>query len=126
MDAKAERFNLIEPPLLPERPVSPNRFLILAMAVVLALVAAIATVAVREMLDSSVRGPADFDRLLGMIPLGIIPAIDTDEDRRQRGRRRIRFVTATAVVVVTAAVLVHMFVRPLDVLWLSALRRLGV
>jgi succinoglycan biosynthesis transport protein ExoP len=126
MDAKSEHFSLIEPPLLPQRPISPNRFLILAAAFVLALVGAASGVALRELFDNSVKGPTDFERLLGVAPLGVIPAIFTTEDLRLRGRRRVQVVAATAVAVLVAIVLAHVFIAPLDALWFGALRRFGV
>jgi uncharacterized protein involved in exopolysaccharide biosynthesis len=126
MDSKGERFTLIEPPLQPERPVSPNRGLIFFAAMVLALVMAGVAIAAREIVDSSVKGPSEFQRRFGITPLGIIPAILTAEDLRTKGRKRVRAVAVTATAVLAAVVLAHFFVAPLDALWFGALRRLGV
>ena len=126
MDAKAERFNLIEPPLVPETPVAPNRALIFFAAVVLALVVAGAVVVLRELVDSTVKGPAEFQRRFGMAPLGVIPAILTSEDLRSRFRRRVQAVAVTAAAMVVAVLVAHFFVAPLDALLAGALRRLGV
>ena len=126
MDSKAERFTLIEPPLLPERPESPNRWLIVFLSAVLALAAGVLTVALRESADGSVRDPDEFKRLFGLAPLGVIPAIVTDDDRRALWRRRWQLATATGVVIVAAAALGHLYVVPLDALWFAALRRFGV
>ena len=126
MDAKAEHFSLIEAPLVPERPISPNRWLIVALAALLALLGAGAGVAVREVFDSSVKGPADFQRLFGIAPLGIIPAILTADDQRVRGRRQVQVAAATAVALVAVIVFAHFFIAPLDALWFGALRRFGI
>ena len=125
MDAKAERFNLIEPPLLPERPVSPNRWLILLLSAVLSVLAAVSGGALREGIDGSIRGALDFERLLGVSPLGVIPSILTADDRRRDGRRRARAVAAVAVVALVAVALTHVFIAPLDAIWFGALRRFG-
>ena len=53
---KGERFTMIEPPLPPEKPISPNRFLILALGVVLSLAAGLGAAVLRDSLDASVRG----------------------------------------------------------------------
>ena len=125
MDSKAERFQLIEPPLVPQQPVSPNRGVILLLSAVLAVAASIAAMALREATDSSVR---DFKELraLGLVPLGIIPAILTQDDRRTIKRRRFGYAVASLATVVVAVVLAHFFVAPLDLLWFAAMRRLGV
>ncbi len=125
MDSKAERFNLIEPPLLPERPVSPNRWLILLLSLVLAIVAAVSGVALREAVDGSIRGAVDFERLLGISPLGVIPAILTAADRRRDGRRRVQAIAAVAVTALVVVALAHTFIAPLDAIWFGALRRFG-
>jgi polysaccharide biosynthesis transport protein len=126
MDSKAERFTLIEPPLLPERPVSPNRWLIVFLSVVLAIAASGFAVALRESLDDSVRGPGEFQRKFGLTPLGVIPAILTAEDMSLRRRRRVQTAAATAVTFLVVVVLAHLLVAPLDALWFAALRRFGV
>jgi uncharacterized protein involved in exopolysaccharide biosynthesis len=126
MDSKGERFTPIEPPLVPERPVAPNRWLILGLAVVLALGGAVGVIALKEALDGSVRGTSELEHLVGAAPLGIIPMIVTTDEKRAKGRRRIGFAAATTAAVVTAVVLAHFFLAPLDVLWFMALRRFGV
>lgn len=125
MDSKGERFNLIEPPLLPERPVSPNRTLIVLAATVLALLAAGVSVVAREAVDTSVKGPSEFQRRFGLAPLGVIPVILTVDDLRLRNRRRMQAVAVMATAVLAVIVLAHFFVAPLDVLVDGALRRLG-
>jgi uncharacterized protein involved in exopolysaccharide biosynthesis len=126
MGDKAERFSLIEPPLVPGRPLSPNRSLIFLAAVVLALAAAGAIVVVRELADSSVKGPSEFERRFGITPLGIIPAILTAADVRLHGRRRAQAVVAAVAIALVEVALAHFFVAPIDALFAGALRRLGV
>ena len=126
MDAKGERFTPIEPPLVPERPVAPNRWLILGLALVLAFGSGVGVIALKEALDGSVRGPNELEHLVGVAPLGIIPLIFTADDKRTKGKQRMRFAAATTAAFVTLVTLAHFFVAPLDVLWFAALRRFGV
>jgi len=126
MDSKGEHFTLIEPPLVPERPVAPNRWLIVALSVVLGLGASVGLIALREALDGSVRGARELEHLVGASPLGIIPLILTADERRAKGRQRVQLAAATTVAFVALVVLAHLFVAPLDVLWFAALRRFGV
>lgn len=125
-ERKGERFTLIEPPFTPEEPASPNRPLILIFGVMFALAAGFGTVALLESTDASVRGRQDLRVLLASPPLATIPHMLTTLDRvRTRRWRRNTLVGGVASLVV-ALVLVHLFYRPLDVLWVVALRRAGI
>jgi protein tyrosine kinase modulator len=126
MDDKGERFQLIDPPLLPQQPIAPNRPVIMLLGVLLALAAAFGTLAVRESMDRSVRGVADLGHLLRTAPLGVIPVIVTTDDKRTLRRRRLGYAVATVGVFCLAVVLISLFVAPIDVLWFAALRRFGV
>jgi succinoglycan biosynthesis transport protein ExoP len=75
-ERKGERFVLIEPPLEPQKPVSPNRWLILALGAVLALGAAIGLMQLLETLDTRIRGREDIIALLTVPPLAVIPWIE--------------------------------------------------
>jgi uncharacterized protein involved in exopolysaccharide biosynthesis len=125
-DRKGERFTLIEPPLPPEKPTSPNRALILVLGALLAVGAGFATVAVLENLDTTIRGRKDLTELLDTPPLAVIPRIQTLAQKVQ-GRARWRTAMFGAVGgFVTLVLALHFLYRPLDVLWFTVLRRLGV
>jgi uncharacterized protein involved in exopolysaccharide biosynthesis len=123
---KGERFTLIEPPFPPEEPTSPNRQLILIFGVVAALGAGAGTAVLLETFDGSVRSRNDLEQLLATPPLALIPVLQTREDRVARRRRRNAALGGALGAVLVGIVLVHLLYRPLDVLWLAALRRLGV
>jgi uncharacterized protein involved in exopolysaccharide biosynthesis len=125
-DRKGERFTLIEPPLPPEEPVSPNRPLILILGLILSLAVGAGVAAVLESTDPTVRGRRDVIDLLEAPPLAIVPRIITREDVRAATRRKWWAVLATVAGGATAVVLTHFYYRPLDVLWFTALRHLGM
>jgi succinoglycan biosynthesis transport protein ExoP len=123
---KGERFTMIEPPLPPEKPISPNRMLILAMGFVLSLGAGAGAAILRNNLDASVRGVQDVRALLSVPPLAAIPVIVTRAESKKH-RRIVRYSWLSACVSLTTLVtLMHFFVRPLDVVWISLLRRFGM
>jgi uncharacterized protein involved in exopolysaccharide biosynthesis len=123
---KGERFTMIEPPLPPEKPISPNRLLILAMGLVLSVAAGVGAAMLRESLDVSVRGVQDIRTLLTVPPLAAVPVILTQAEQR-RHRRVVRYSwQGTIASVLALAAMVHFLVRPLDVVWISLLRRFGV
>jgi succinoglycan biosynthesis transport protein ExoP len=125
-ERKGERFTMIEPPLPPEKPISPNRILILLMGLVLSLGAGFGAVVLKDSLDPSVRGVNDVRRLLSVPPLAAIPNIVTEAEAR-RQRRVARYSWQGAVVaLVGVGISVHFLVRPLDIVWLSLLHRFGM
>jgi uncharacterized protein involved in exopolysaccharide biosynthesis len=125
-ERKGEKFTMIEPPQPPEKPIKPNRIMILSLGLLASLVLGVGAVVLLDALDASIRGPTDIRLLLQVPALASIPVIVT---RRDRARRRLQTwltwggsVTATAIAVLG----VHFLYRPLDVLWTVLLRRLGV
>jgi uncharacterized protein involved in exopolysaccharide biosynthesis len=123
---KGERFTMIEPPMPPEKPVSPNRKLILAMGFVFSLIGGVGAAVLRNNLDASVRGAQDIRALLSVPPLAAIPVIVTHADSRKH--RRILGYSWLGAVGGLASLLVfmHIFVRPLDVVWAGLSRRFGM
>jgi succinoglycan biosynthesis transport protein ExoP len=126
IDRKGEKFTMIEPPQVPEEPISPNRLLIVFLGLLLSVACGVGAAAAHESLDASVRGPSDIRQLLQVPALASIPVIVTSEDRARR-RRLNRYSWSSGIAVaLLLAVGIHLWVRPLDVVWSILLRRLGV
>ena len=123
-ERKGERFSIVEPPQLPEKPKKPNRIAILFLGFVFSFAGGVGTVAVGESLDHTLHGPKSITSAVQIPPLAVISYINNSEDRRRRIRSRILWVAGSLAVVTIALVLVHFLYRPLDVLWFSVLRRL--
>jgi len=125
-ERKGEKFTLIEPPQPPEKPISPNRKLIVALGLLMSVALGVAAVIARESFDGSVRGPGDIRQLLEVPALASIPIIVTAADR-QRRRRLVRYSWGGGVAtMLMVAVMVHLFIRPLDIVWLGLMRRFGI
>ncbi|MBX3330095.1 MAG: hypothetical protein KF722_06820 [Nitrospira sp.] len=123
---KGERFSLIDPPSLPEKPYKPNRLAIVLLGVILAVGGGAGLGAAAESLDHSIRTPDQLVALTQHFPLAVIPFMPNEEDvSRVRLRRRV-IQTAGIGAFATIILLLHVFVVPLDVLWFSALRRFGM
>ena len=124
--SKGERLVLIEPPRLPLRPFKPDRQAIIALALLFAIVAGIAVTQFADALDKSIRGSAAIENIQGAAPLAEIPYIySKDELEKSRRLRKLGFAAAPAAAAVVA-VLVHFTLMPLDVLFFTALQRLGL
>jgi polysaccharide biosynthesis transport protein len=127
IDRKGERFTLIEPPLIPEEPASPNRPLVMILGAVLAILIAIGVAAMLESLDGTVRGRRDLISLVaGVPPLAIIPDIVLEQSVSQIWIQRAIWAGVGLAVVIVALVAVNFFYEPLDVLWFVVLRHLGL
>lgn len=125
IEKKGERFTLIDPPQEPLEPVSPNRIAILFLGMVLAIAGGFGTVALAEMMDSSIHSEKAIFNILGVEPLATIPylesRIEKDNDLKNR---RIMMITAVISVIV-ATLLFHFLFMPLDVFWYKLLRVTG-
>jgi polysaccharide chain length determinant protein (PEP-CTERM system associated) len=120
---KAERFVLLESPLLPEKPVRPNRKKVVAMGFVLAPLGAGALVMLLEMMNQRVRGAEALASVLGRRVLVAIPYIHTKAELARRKQWRTRLIVSGVVIVALFLVLVHLLYMPLDLLMFKALGR---
>ncbi|MDE2451224.1 MAG: lipopolysaccharide biosynthesis protein [Gammaproteobacteria bacterium] len=127
IDRKGERFTLIEPPLVPQEPASPNRPLVMILGAVLSLLLAVGVAALLEALDGTVRGRRDLVSLVaGVPPLAIIPDIEIEVPRQVVWMRRALVAGACLAAMIAGALAVNFFYEPLDVLWFVILRHLGL
>lgn len=123
---KGERFSLIDPPSLPEKPDKPNRLAIVLLGCILAVGGGIGAGALAESLDHSIRTPEQLSRLTQLFPLAVIPFMPNERDLSRAIKRRHLLRGAGVGALVTVLALLHVFVMPLDVLWFAALRRFGI
>jgi len=120
---KAERFVLLESPLMPEKPIRPNRKKVVAMGFVLAPVGAGALVMLLEMLNQRVRGAEALASVLGRRILVAIPYIYTRAELARRKQWRTRLILGGVVIIVLFLGLLHFFYMPLDLLIFKTLGR---
>lgn len=112
-----ERFTLIDPARLPEKPVRPNRPVILLIGLVLGVVSGAGTVSLQEVTDRSARWSEVLEMSFPFPVLSEIPEIVTLKDQLRR-KKRVKVIAGIAVLSLVALVLaIHFFVMDLDVLW---------
>ena len=121
--AVGERLSLIEPPVFPESPASPNRRLILALGLVVALGSGVGSVTLAELLDRTVRSARDLSRLIGEKPLVMIPTMISQGQRRRRWAMRAGIVGLVVAGIVAGLAVIHQRHVPLDVLAFQAQTR---
>ncbi|MEW6664899.1 MAG: GNVR domain-containing protein [Thermodesulfobacteriota bacterium] len=121
---RGERFTIIDPAQLPERPHKPNRIAIAVISLVLALGAGVGMAAVREFADTSVKSSGEFTALSGLPVLAVISRIVSPEERKARRIKWALGLLGAAVLLCATLIIVDQFVMPLDVLWARAERKL--
>jgi len=122
--SKGERFSIIEPPLLPEKPVKPNRLAFGFLGFILSVAGAAGYILIMETMDKSVRGMKAVSVLTGYPPIAVIPFFETDEERVEHNRNMLLAAGIAVGVIVLAVLLIHWLWIPLDVLWFRGLRKL--
>jgi uncharacterized protein involved in exopolysaccharide biosynthesis len=122
---KAERFSLIEPPLLPDKPIEPDRKKLATMGFFLALAGSGGIVMALESFNPRVRGAQSLAALIGGPPLVTIPYITTRAERRRRKDPRRTWVPAAAalLLIAGATAAAHFLYKPLDVVAMNAVAR---
>ncbi|MHC8350276.1 GumC family protein [Pseudomonas sp. RT4P38] len=120
---KAERFVVLELPLIPEKPVRPNRKKVIAMGFLLAPVGAGALVMLLEMMSQRVRGAQALASVLGRRVLVSIPYIHTKAELARRRKWRTLLIVCGVVIIAIFLVLLHFLYMPLDLLMFKALGR---
>ena len=122
--SKGERFSIIEPPLLPEKPTKPNRPVILMLGFLAAIVASGGYVGVRETLDQSIRKAVQITQLVGMPPLAVIPYLEPESKAKISAKQLFIIFCLVALILFCGLLLMHWLWSPVDVLWFRSLRRL--
>jgi polysaccharide chain length determinant protein (PEP-CTERM system associated) len=100
------RFRLMEPAMLPLRPVKPNRLRLAGMSVVIGLLLGLMLVFLTEYLDHSLSSVEEIERYLGHAVLVTIP-------RMNLGVKRVRKTRVVVLVILSllAAILIVIFVK---------------
>jgi polysaccharide biosynthesis transport protein len=122
---KAEKFTLIDPASYPEKPVSPNRLLILAGGLLLGLGTGAGLVLLSDQLDHSIKDADEIGWITDTPVLGSISRMITPEYQQQMKRRRLIIAGATCLSILLALILVHFFYRDLWVLMAQLMRLLN-
>lgn len=124
-DKKAERFTLLEPPLMPDRPIKPNRKKLIALGFVAAVMGALGLAFALESLHGQVRGARALEAAMHLQPLAVIPYL-TLQSEVDRQRRYIKWALIGLVILfLVVLACVHFFVMPLDIIYYKLLARLS-
>lgn len=122
---KAERFTLIDPANLPEKPVQPNRLLISLAGLFLGLAAGIGWVAGQDYLDHSIKDSNDIHWLTEVPVLGSISRIVSPQEAAREKRKKYLLLLSTALSIFVLLLAIHLFYRDLFILALQLWRKIN-
>ena len=96
-EKRGERLTLIEPPVTPDHPTSPNRLLLIVGGIVGGIAAGLVLVLLVELIQRPIRSAAQLTHLLGEAPLAVVPVLRAQSKWFQRlGLRKRRHRAAKA------------------------------
>ncbi len=125
-ERKGERFTLVEPPSLPLKPVSPNRPAIVLLGFILAGAVGLGSGLLAEALDPSIKGEKALAAALGNPVLAVVPYLENNADKQAKRRKLILLLLGVLLLGSAAVGFVHLYIKPLDVLWFVLLQRAGM
>ena len=123
--SKGERITIIEQAVPPNRPDSPNRPMIAGGGLFAGTALAAAFFVLAELLNRSIRRPAELTSGLGIQPLATIPYLEPAGTRRRRRALSVILVGGLAIGIPSALWWIHTFYLPLDMMIDRVLGRLG-
>lgn len=124
--SQGQRIDVIEGASVPQVPTGPNRTRIAAMGVGAGLGLAAAYFMLLEFLNRTIRRPAEIQSRFNIVPIAVIPYI---ESRRERLiRRSLLVLTVIAVLIGVPAILwyIDTNVVPLQIIMQKAMDRVGI
>jgi succinoglycan biosynthesis transport protein ExoP len=125
-EQKGERFTLIEPPRLPEKPFKPNRLAIMLIGFVLGVGAGIGLAALREFSDDTVRDGDSLAAATRFPVLAGIPQIMSAKDVARNRLKLLAWAGSVAGVVALGLVVFHFLVMDLNIFWAKLMRKLAL
>lgn len=115
MQNKGERFVISEAPVLPQKPIKPNRALLLLAGFFGALAGAIGLAIFMEALDKRVRGVDALASIMKIQPMASIPYITNLAEVQRKKYIITKTLISILAAIIAVLLIVHLFIMPLDV-----------
>jgi uncharacterized protein involved in exopolysaccharide biosynthesis len=107
-----EQFRILEPALVPLRPTSPNRPLIVLGGAAVGLALGVLVIGLLVYRDSTFKSDTELTALLSLPVLAVVPLMESDAERRRALKRRlVMHAVWSCTVLGCLSVLVYTFVR---------------
>lgn len=125
-ERKGERFTLIQPPEIPEKPDSPNVKMLSFLGFIFCIGLGAGGGLLVDTFDKNVYGEKQIIQITQIEPLISIPYIKSDEDNRRTANKLNWLFVTCAVLLLMGVIAFHYLVKPLDVTWFIFLRKFGL
>lgn len=126
INAQGQRISLIEGASVPQEPSGPPRKRIAAMGAAIGMGLALAYFVLLEILNQKVRHPAELQARFQIMPIGVIPYLDSRAERWRRRSMQLAALVAVIVGVPAALYYVHTELMPLEIIANRVLAQLGL
>ncbi|TCK07532.1 hypothetical protein [Marinobacterium mangrovicola] len=123
--SKAERFSILEPAQLPDRPFSPDRKKLLVAGVGGSLAIPLGLVLLIGFMDRSIRDEKELEKLIGAPPIAVVGYIETKAEVLAKKKKLSRTLLVIFVLSIGGALAVHLLYMPLDVIYLKIIFKLS-
>ncbi|MEW5802587.1 MAG: GNVR domain-containing protein [bacterium] len=117
-----ERFTVVEPAFLPDKPYKPNRILIMVLGVLIGCGLAIFLVTLHEFTDENIRDCNTLEAITGIPVLASISAMKTPKEIARARRTKVVLTIAILCAFVIALYMVHRYVIDFYVLYSELVR----
>jgi polysaccharide chain length determinant protein (PEP-CTERM system associated) len=122
-EQKGDRFTLIDPARLPEKPYKPNRLAIILIGFVLSIGAGVGWASLKEYSDQSIRDADSLTQATSFPVLAVIPEIITEKDTRRITKKRIGMIIAIVLLIIAGVTAFHFLIMDLNVFWAKLMRK---
>lgn len=126
LTSRGQRITLIEPATVPNAPSSPNRPVVAAAGVGIGLMLAIGLFVLLELLNSTIRRPAELVKSLGIAPISTIPFMESTPHLIVRRTFKILVIFATIALILGGLFAIDQYYLPLELIVQKITRAVGL
>ena len=109
-------MTVVDSATIPDSPIKPRRAKIALLGIAAGMFLGLASIAVTELLNRSVRRPRDIVKAFGITPIVTIPYVRTPSETMKRRSAFVVMLLVAVIGIPAAMYAVHVFYQPLDVL----------
>ncbi|OEU67297.1 MAG: lipopolysaccharide biosynthesis protein [Desulfovibrio sp. S3730MH75] len=120
----AERFTLIDPPIVPEKPIRPNRLALVLVGFILSIGVGIGIGTFLEFMDRSIRRSEDLSEIVKCPILAIVPYWESVAEAKAIVRKKWLILMAILCSCAVVVAGIHLFYMPLDVIAIKVIRKI--
>jgi capsular polysaccharide biosynthesis protein len=121
---QAERFEVIEAPIVPSEPSRPKRLPLLMLVAGVAMGVGAATALGAEFLGGTIKRSSDLTRKMNQRLLTVVPYIYTRRELRRRRVNIVLWLVGSLIAIAAGLLAIHFFYSPLDILILRMMNNL--